>query len=1026
MRALLVAALLLLAASAAAQTRVGVRVGDHPKHGRVVLDWPTAPAFETATDGDTLRLRFPDAAPFELTGVRRPPRNVAAIVPVAGGVDITVSPGARPRVYRLGARLVVDVFPGSATPSASVTAPGTASVAAPAVTPAPAAPAVPAALPAAAADATPLAGSAQPSRQRPRTAATERAAAPAASPAAVPRQATSAPVAAPPGLTPTSPASPPAPDPAPAPPSAASRASATTPAPAGTAGANARPARPAANAGLPPPAAIPPAAAVAVIPAGVEAVPLRVRAIAGQPRAVPLPFQPGSAAVAVRRGDLLLVAFDQSLPLDLTPLRRDPIFAALETQQLPGATLLRLPLGAPGSLRLRRDGPAWLLEAGLAQEQRDPAATPIVSEPVAGLPPQLALVARGPGKVLTVSDPLTGLPLLLGPVAEAAQPVPATRRLAELDLLETLLGVAVLARSDAVTLRPAADRFLVAAASGLVLDPATALADAAAMTRTLDLPVLPVLQLAERLRAQRVGIAEAPPLARFPLRFAAAETLLALGLPHEAQAMLALAAEEDARGATDPRAMLLGGAAALLAGRLGEAQGIDAADLPASDETTLWRSLHAASRGEAKTAAPGLAATVPLLLGYPEALKTRLLPLAAETLAAADARRALRGLLATQPDDAFPLPRGMLAEAAGDADAAVAAYAAAANGNDRRVRARALRRSIELRLARGTLDHAAAAQALEATLFTWRDETEEIATRLRIATLRGERDGRGALALLRETEALFPEHAAQLLPRMQAAFLAALGQEPPLAAIALHDAYPELLPADATGEAAVARLADALIALDLPDRAAALLRAAAERANTPTSRATLGLRLGELLFSSGDGTGALAALSASETLDLPPTLHRDRRLLAARIEAATGNGAGAVATLRELGSDGAAPLAELFAERGEWAAAAAEHATHLRALLPEDGSKLPPEAARAAVRQAALLALAGDEAGLVALRRGLEPRLAEAPLAPAFAALTAPGLRGLADLPRLQRELALFRALPNRLEALRAGAPVTR
>jgi len=990
MRALLVAVLLLLVAPAAAQTRVGVRVGDHPTHGRVVLDWPVAPAFETVTEGDTLRLRFPDAAAFELTGGRRPPRNVAAIVPVAGGVDITVVPGARPRVYRLGARLVVDVFPGNASPAGPISAPAAA--------PAAAALAVPAALPPTVADATPEPGNAAPPRQRARSATAERAAPPAPPPR----------TPATPATTRAGPATPPGADrPAASPPSVAPAAAPTPTPPASappTANAAAVANGRAPRAAAAPAAAVPPPTTAAAIPAGVEAVPLRVRVIAGQPRAVPLPFQPGSAAVALRRGDVLLVAFDQSLSLDLTPLRRDPIFTALETQQLPGATLLRLPLGAPGSLRLRRDGAAWLLEAGLAQEQRDPAATPIMPEPVAGLPPQLALGARGPGKVLTVSDPLTGLPLLLGPVTEAAQPTPATRRLAELDLLETLLGVAVLARSDAVTLRAGPDRFLVGASAGLVLEPATALADASAMTRTLDLPVLPIVQLAERLRAQRVGIAEAPPLARFPLRFAAAETLLALGLPHEAQAMLALGAEEDARAATDPRAMLLGGAAALLAGRLAEAQGIDAAELAASDEATLWRALHAASRGETTTAAPGLAATIPLLLGYPEALKSRLLPLAAETLAAADARRALRGLLAAQPDDAFPLPRGMLAEAAGDADAAVAAYAAAG----------------------GALDPAAAAKALESTLFTWRDETEELATRLRIATLRSERDGRGALALLRETEALFPEHSAQLLPRMQTAFLAALAQEAPLAAIALHDAYPELVPADPAGEAAVARLAEALVALDLPDRAAALLRAAAERASTPTSRATLGLRLGELLFRSGDGPGALAALAASETEDISPTLHRDRRLLAARIEASAGNVAGAVATLRELGRDGAAPLSELFAERGEWAAAAAEHATHLRGLLPEDGSRLPPEAARAAVRQAALLALAGDEPALAALRRGLEPRLVEAPLAPAFAALTAPGLRGLADLPRLQRELALFRALPNRLEALRAGAPVTR
>jgi hypothetical protein len=48
------------------------------------------------------------------------------------------------------------------------------------------------------------------------------------------------------------------------------------------------------------------------------------------------------------------------------------------------------------------------------------------------------------------------------------------------------------------------------------------------------------------------------------------------------------------------------------------------------------------------------------------------------------------------------------------------------------------------------------------------------------------------------------------------------------------------------------------------------------------------------------------------------------------------------------------------------------------------------------------------------------------PLAELFAVLTTDPLRGLADLPRLQRDLGLIRALPSRLEALRTGGVVTR
>jgi len=64
--------------------------------------------------------------------------------------------------------------------------------------------------------------------------------------------------------------------------------------------------------------------------------------------------------------------------------------------------------------------------------------------------------------------------------------------------------------------------------------------------------------------------------------------------------------------------------------------------------------------------------------------------------------------------------------------------------------------------------------------------------------------------------------------------------------------------------------------------------------------------------------------------------------------------------------------------------------------------------------------------GLRSLAEAEASRLPAGPLAGAFAALTADPLRGLDDLPRLQRELRIFRELPGRLEALRAASLVTR
>src|SRR5690606_28597911 len=100
------------------------------------------------------------------------------------------------------------------------------------------------------------------------------------------------------------------------------------------------------------------------------------------------------------------------------------------------------------------------------------------------------------------------------------------------------------------------------------------------------------------------------------------------------------------------------------------------------------------------------------------------------------------------------LPRAMLAEAEDRTEDALAAYDALARGRDRRARAHALRRAVELRLATGRIDAKTAAQALDSALFAWRGGAEEVAARLRLAQLlRLAGEPRRALALLRETEA---------------------------------------------------------------------------------------------------------------------------------------------------------------------------------------------------------------------------------------------------------------------------------
>ncbi|WP_368419800.1 hypothetical protein [Rhodovarius sp.] len=739
-----------------------------------------------------------------------------------------------------------------------------------------------------------------------------------------------------------------------------------------------------------------------------------------------LPFPPETGAAMLQRGEEWLIILDTApdMPLPATPR------PGMAYRALPAGALLTLS-GGQASPLLRRAGGRWELDTAPAPEAAIERAPIFAVREGAG---RLAMPVSGAHRVVPLQDPQSGLPMLVGTLRLDQSRVAMARHLVDLQLLETALGVAVIARSDALIMRAGGERFVLDAEGGgrLALGTMLSLAEQASamlpetVTRSFDLPHGTPGELSARLRAQSGGLAEMAPLSRGGPRLAAAETLLALGQPQEAQAMVQLARQEDPLLASQGRAALLFGAAALAAGRLEEAALLDIE--PVSQEAALWRGLYLALTGQGEQGAALLINGRAILRTYPEALQRNLLPRVAEALADARQLPAARALLdGGQIMPGLELARAILAERQGEGEAALAAYDAMMGGRDRRMRAEAMRRATELRLARGEIDAITAARNLEQTLFAWRNDADEIANRSRIAALRQEGgDALGALALLREAAALFPDRQAVLQPAIIRAFIGAMEQATPLNAVAMYDAHRELIPSGGDGTAALTMLAERLVALELPERAVALLNQVMARTSPGEARAAAGARLAMLHLRGRDAPRALAALAASHAAELAPALQRERALLEARARAAQGPGQGEASAFAALGPDGDEALAEFLAERRNFAGAAAALGRHLDRAVQGQSAPLQPGLVRALVRQAALLALAEDAPGLAGLRVARGPILAGSPGEAAFNLLTSDPVRGLADLPRLQRELELFRVLPARLDQLRMRSAMAR
>jgi hypothetical protein len=660
----------------AAEPHVALRAGEHPGYGRLVFDLPPGIAAELHRQAGRWVIRLTPPAPID--PAPHPPRNVRAIAVSPGLAELRLAEGAQLRRMQLGRRLVIDVLDPTtaAAPAAAPHVPyrprpvrrvnrlpplfagrhARPAPALPMVIPPPAAPAV------------------------------------ISPPAALPPNAIVEPEGDPAGLVLVPDVAPP---PMPPEPSSTPLASPVA----------AAPVAPVVHAALPAPGMSSPSdLAAAPLPAdpietrqALTAGPMALSASpvpmpgGGAGAAMALPFAAGTAAAAFREAGSAVLVFDRSRPIDMAPMKDDPVFGAGVIQLLPGATILRMKLSASFELRLFPTEAGWTV-AAIPPGAGAPPLRAIRLAPAKG---GLLLAAAAPGQVVSVPDPATGDIILVGTQHSPGQSLAVARRTPQFALLPGFQGVALRPMADDITLRPTEQGFRIAAGPGGALDlspetPASAAqADASRFTRRFDFPDLDRANLRHRLLAAIDAAAATPAQARGPARLAVARAMIALGMGPEAQSVLGLAVRDDPRLAASPDQRGLAAIAALLAGRPAEAGALDDPALAGTDDIALWRAVRTAmTHKDAPQEAAVFAADAALPLAYPKPLRDHILPLIAETMAMGGEHDAARRLLdANKADHRLDLARGMLAEAdarvtGADPGAALAIYDRVAAGTD--------------------------------------------------------------------------------------------------------------------------------------------------------------------------------------------------------------------------------------------------------------------------------------------------------------------------------------------------------
>ena len=954
----------LFVAQAWAAEPVTVRVGTHNGSDRVVFEFPAPTMFTLERQSDSVVLQFSGGGAVPDRAVQT--RWIKALTGGDSRATVELQPGAQLRSMRVGRRVVLDVRDGSATPLSSpkFVKPHATVV----------------------------------SRQIPQVSISEKSASELAGDTSDPIAVIASPLAQPLDDTAQVLKS-----------RVAGPVSVIPVVPAG----NAQALTPVGASSTTDPA---PAGPISIVATAVDTAPETGAS------AVLLPFSPKVGAAAFRHGTEAWVVFDEPRPMDATSFQDQAAFAGATVQVLPAGTLLRLPLEEGSGIRLSRVDAGWIVTAGPPTSSQPPLLPAVRGD-------RLLFPVAGSGRVVAVTDSATGQNLEVGTLRGAGPGVPVPFCVPDFNILPSWQGVVVEPLSDRTLVREVPEG--VAIETGDPLSPAPnsarALADAAVLTRRFDFPALPVTDLLHRLQGQMADEGAAPAQDRLLPREAAAQTMLSLGLGAEAQSLLRLAADEDPRASSDPDFQGLSGIAALLSHRPAEANGLLDPGLTGSDEISLWRAALAATRQEGSPEAASLfAATVKLVLSYPSALRERLLPLVAETMANGGAPEAADALLEKLPDEPrLALARAIRLQAKGDAAGALRLYNALAVGRDRLLSARAASRAARLRLAIHAIGPAEAADELERGFLDWRGDGRERDLRLEVVNLRAQAgQWRQAFSLLKETAALYPDDTATIKDRtvkLLTALLRGNGVSTisPLDLVSLAEDNAEEA-AKAAPDEVTALLADKLVALDLPKRAAPVIERMLTAAPPGSGRATLGARLASMRLAEGDPAKAETALADSEAEGLPPALIEQRGLIAARIRAQRHDVPGATAILSGLDTRAADDLrATILADAGDWRGAEIALTLLAARVIPSTGS-LTSEQQDILLRLASAQARAGDDGAARDLGIREASRMV-GPRSEMFRLLTAAPIAGLGDLRRSAGEVAMARAIPAGLAAM--GSP---
>lgn len=1029
---------------------VNVRGGVHESFDRIVFDWPQKPGYSVERTGNSVIIKFKQAAQFNLRPLvaAKLKRSGEFLADTSAGVSalvFTVTEGASVKDFVSGQAVGLDVTGGALSA-------GKAGTLASAVSESPAAP--PAATKPAAQ--TQTQGNALASEPPPTKTEQLAATAPASGLPSVPAQpAPAAPpppaVAAPPAVA-VPPSSPPAAlnnslstavaNPALPLTDTAPSASAALPGPTPPTEQSAQPAAQAPAAPQPPQSETAVATAAVSADAPSYALPeLRDYVTAAR---FDLNTEIGIAAWA--RGGYGMIVLDRKLPAAQEDEIAKQSYGTLQKLNLDQATGYRFPLPPGADLRVTLRGTEWQIQAGI-EKRKLPVNMTLLSQPDYLLGARLLLPANKVGAPQRFTDPVVGDVLLVAPLQRAGSQMAQGRRYADLDVLASAQGLVLRPLNENLVARPVSEGLEITAKGGLQLSPKADTGQTAdtpiqgniraKKTHLFDFsswrgkPGESFIEVKQRLLQT---FAEVPEQERDRVRFEMARSYFAYGLDYEALAQLDIIGQNMPDLQARPEFLVLRGAARVMTGDIDRGLAdLDQPDMANEPEVILWQGFGLAKRRDFAAALPKFEQSLLELEQYPEPFFTAISIMVVETALAQDQIRQAYEWLdrwknqmgeAYAQNPAIQYLTGVIEHNFGHDQKAEQLWQRAKAGQDRLYGVRAEMALIELAVAQRRTTALEAARRLEGLRFAWRgDELEyDILRRLGNNYLAAGKHAEG-LRMLSQAVKLYPRNpdnaamTAKMVRHFHDMFIGpTMGQMTAMDALSVYQEFRNLVPQGEEGKAVIKALAERLVSVDLLPQAAGLLETLLDQITDPMERGEVGTRLAAIRILDQQGDAALKALAASDNPGLSAALQADRRLMQAKALAEAGQLSQALGILTNDSSDAALRLRiDILWRQQKWQ----DVSTLLEQMIgpvPPSGKPLTSDQATMLINRATALALAGDQAALDKLAVSFGPAMAGTTQVDSFRLLTRAKLDNVQDLALLQSkmtEVDLFRKVLN-------------